>query len=126
MLEVYLSISIIIGLIIIYDGYLIIKNQGVIGIGQFAMITSTIEFLWAIVSIVALFALEFQNWQVLIPALYITHNILGWVYGFWLESKSPTEKIDKVVVPLWYAKFGFNFGVVFTFGCVLVQYHMYS
>ncbi len=63
MLEVYLGISVIVGLVVIYDGYLVIKNSGVIKVGQFSIVTTTIEFLWAIVSIVALFNLEFQNWQ---------------------------------------------------------------
>ena len=126
MLEVYLGLSVLIGLVVIYDGYLIVKNKGVVENGQFAMFTSTIEFLWAVVSVVALFTLEFQGWQVLIPVIYLTHNLIGWTYGIWLASKSPTEQTDKIVVPLWYSRFGLNFGVVFTFGCVLVQYQMYS
>jgi hypothetical protein len=126
MLEVYLGISVIIGLVVIYDGYLIVKNNGLVETGQLAMVTSTIEFLWVIISVAALFTLEFQNWQVLIPVLYVTHNLLGWSYGLWLTVKSPAEQVEKIIVPLWYSKFGFNFGVVFTFGCILVQYKMYS
>jgi hypothetical protein len=126
MLEVYLGISVIIGLIVIYDGYLIVKNSGVVKAGQLSAVTTTIEFLWAIVSIVALFNLEFQNWQILIPAFYVTHNILGWVYGFWLIAQNPTEETNQTTVPMWYAKFGINFGVVFTFSSLLVQYQMYS
>jgi len=126
MLEIYLSISVIIGMIVIYDGYIIVKSNGIVETGQLAMFTSTIEFLWAIVSIVALFTLEFQSWQVLIPVIYLTHNLLGWIYGIWLASKSSTEQTDRIVVPVWYSKFGFNFGIVFTFGCVLVQLKMYS
>ncbi|NQZ21501.1 MAG: hypothetical protein HRT53_05530 [Colwellia sp.] len=126
MLAVYLGISAIIGLVVIYDGYLVVKSNGVVGIGHLAMFTSAIEFLWAVVSVVALFTLEFQSWQILIPAIYLTHNLLGWVYGIWLASKSPIEQTEKIVVPLWYSKFGFNFGIVFTFCCVLVQYQMYS
>jgi hypothetical protein len=122
MLEVYLGISVIIGLIVIYDGYLIVKNSGVVKAGQLSAVTTTIEFLWAIVSIVALFNLEFQNWQILIPAFYVTHNILGWVYGFWLIAQNPTEETNQTTVPMWYAKFG----VVFTFSSLLVQYQMYS
>ncbi|WP_033026676.1 MULTISPECIES: hypothetical protein [Pseudoalteromonas] len=126
MLEVYLGISVIIGLIVIYDGYLIVKNSGVIKTGQFSVVTTTIEFLWAIVSIVALFNFEFQNWQILIPVFYVTHNILGWAYGFWLVAKNPAEQSDQTTVPMWYAKFGLNFGVVFTLSSLLVQYQMYS
>ena len=126
MIEVYLGISVIIGLVVIYDGYLIVKSKGVVQTGQLAMFTSTIEFLWAVISVVALFTFEFQSWQILIPVIYLTHNLLGWIYGIWLASKSPIEQTDKIVVPLWYSRFGFNFGVVFTFCCVLVQYQMYS
>jgi len=126
MLEVYLGLSVIIGLVVIYDGYLIVKSNGVVGTGELAMFTSTIEFIWAVVSIVALFTLEFQSWQVLIPVIYLTHNLIGWVYGIWLASKSPIEKTEKIVIPLWYSKFGLNFGVIFTFSCVFVQYQMYS
>ncbi|HAS8529116.1 TPA: hypothetical protein I7769_21870, partial [Vibrio vulnificus] len=92
MLEVYLGISVIVGLVVIYDGYLVIKNSGVIKVGQFSIVTTTIEFLWIIVSIVALFNLEFQNWQRLIPVFYVTHNVLGWAYGVWLVAQNPTEQ----------------------------------
>jgi len=126
MQEVYLGISVIIGLVVILDGYLVIRNRGVVEKGQLAMYTTTIEFLWALVSIVALVTLNFEGWQVLVPVLYITHNVIGWAYGFYLQSKSTDEEFDKVEVPIWYGKFGLNFGVVFTFSCVLVQFKMYS
>ncbi|ELP6759761.1 hypothetical protein [Vibrio vulnificus] len=126
MLEVYLGISVIVGLVVIYDGYLVIKNSGVIKVGQFSIVTTTIEFLWTIVSIVALFNLEFQNWQRLIPVFYVTHNVLGWAYGVWLVAQNPTEQSGQTTVPMWYAKFGFNFGVVFTLSSLLVQYQMHS
>lgn len=125
MLEIYIGLSAIIGLVVIFDGYVVVKNNGVVETNQIIVLTTTIEFVWAIVSVFALFTLNFQQWQILIPVLYLTHNIIGWVYGVLLVSKLPKEPVNKVMVPLWYAKFGFNFGVVFTLACGFILYQMY-
>ncbi|GAA5143429.1 hypothetical protein [Thalassotalea piscium] len=125
MLEIYIGLSAIIGLVVIFDGYVVVKNNGVVETNQIIVLTTTIEFVWAIVSVFALFTLNFQQWQILIPVLYLTHNIIGWVYGVLLVSKLPKEPVNKVMVLLWYAKFGFNFGVVFTLACGFILYQMY-
>ncbi|GAA67615.1 hypothetical protein P20429_1731 [Pseudoalteromonas sp. BSi20429] len=43
-----------------------------------------------------------------------------------MVAKNPAEQSDQTTVPMWYAKFGLNFGVVFTLSSLLVQYQMYS
>lgn len=126
MLNVYLGFSVIIGLVVIYDGYLIVKGNGVVLTGQLAMLTSGVELLWVIASVVALFILKFEGWHVLIPVAYLAHNVLGWIYGILTASRLTIEQTDKVIVPLWYSKFGMSFGLVFTCMCALSQYQLYS
>ncbi|MBD1582640.1 hypothetical protein [Pseudoalteromonas sp. S16_S37] len=113
MLEVYLGLSLFIGLIIIYEARHIL-NSPENPITPVTAITSIIEFIWAIVSIFALIYLPFSKWQVLLPSLYITHNAIGWVYGFWLAGKLTKHDSDQLIIPSWYAKFSFNFGILFT------------
>ncbi|NOU49070.1 hypothetical protein HG263_00705 [Pseudoalteromonas sp. JBTF-M23] len=113
MIEVYLGLSLLIGLIIIYEARYILSapNNPVTPV---TAITSIIELVWAIVSIFALLYLPFSKWQILLPTFYITHNVIGWIYGFWLAGKLTKQNSNQLVIPSWYAKFSFNFGIIYT------------
>ena len=118
--------SFFIGLVVIIDGYLLIKSHGVMKLGTLSSITTGVEFLWAIASVIALFQYDFNKAQLLVPVVYLIHNILGWLYGFWLEFKSPTENIKEIFAPVWYAKLSVIFGVTFTILCAFILLQMYS
>lgn len=76
------------------------------------VLTTSIEFLWVIISILLLIYIELNRYQMLIPVLYITNNIIGWIYGFVL-SVNLDDKGD-VNIPKWYIKFGLVFGLIFS------------
>jgi hypothetical protein len=120
MIELYFLVSIFIGIIVIIDGVVLYKARGVCGANKIQSITTTIEFLWAIASITALLKLELSQLQILIPSLYVVHNILGWVFGFYLCSKSPEIKngTEALVVPYWYIIFGLTVGMVFSISSI--------
>ncbi|GHE83524.1 hypothetical protein [Thalassotalea profundi] len=120
MLEIYIALSVVIGLVDTYGGYITTKNNGVVNTSGRVVVLSFIGFFWAITSAFALFTLDFQPLQLLIPVLYLTHNILGWCYGIWIVSKIDTDKLEQIKVPLWYAKFCFNFGIVFTLCSIFI------
>ncbi|WP_105168208.1 hypothetical protein [Pseudoalteromonas sp. T1lg23B] len=121
MLNLYLDLSILIGLVVIYEARYIL-NTASVPINRIAIITSLIEFTWMVISITALFKLPLSAVQVLVPTLYITHNLIGWAYGFILAARRHHEEDFKVSIPRWYAIFSYTFGVVFTVLCIFVSY----
>ncbi|MCF6433899.1 hypothetical protein [Pseudoalteromonas sp. MMG022] len=120
MLNLYLDLSILIGLVVIYEARYIL-NTASVPINRVAIITSLIEFTWMVISITALFKLPLSAVQVLVPTLYITHNLIGWAYGFILAARQKDDEF-KVTIPRWYAIFSYTFGVVFTLLCIVVSY----
>ncbi len=121
MIQLYLSSSLIIGFIIIADAVLLYKNKGVFGKNKLLTLTTNIEFIWAIVTIIALFKLDFSQWLILVPSLYIIHNIIGWIYGFYLTSKSPEilEGKAPIITPMWYVYFCLSYSIIFTVICMV-------
>jgi hypothetical protein len=117
MIDLYLLISIFIGIIVAIDGYLLVRSNGNFNASKILTITSSIEFIWVIFSILSLSKLSFTIYQLLIPVLYITHNALGWLYGIILLNKPKNTQTNDVIVPMWHAKFGRNFGIFFTIIC---------
>ena len=116
MIELYLTFSILIGLIIILDAVLLLKENGQYGTNKIISITTLIEFMWAVVTVYVLFKYTCSEWSILVPVLYLTHNILGWLYGLYLASKieGGIEGVSQFFVPIWYVKFSLTFGVVFS------------
>ena len=111
----YLAIGIFVGLLVTLDGYLLLKSKQDGRYNSLINLTTSIEFVWALISLVAVFVLEVSALQIMSPLLFVTHNILGWLYGFYIVAKSPKEEIDLVnIVPTWYALFGLSVGIVYT------------
>lgn len=124
MTELYFLVSVFVGMAVIVDGVVLYKAKGVCWTNKVQPVTTTVEFLWVIVTIIALITLEFSQLQILIPSLYLAHNIFGWAYGSYLVSKSPEVKngTEALVVPYWYLMFGLTVGIVFAIGslCALI------
>ena len=111
----YLAIGIFVGLLVILDGYLLLKTKNNGRYSNLINVTTTIEFIWAIVSVITMFALEFSALQIMSPLLFASHNIFGWLYDFYIVANTPKEKIDLVkIVPSWYAVLGLSVGIVYT------------
>ncbi|NOQ80679.1 MAG: hypothetical protein GQ546_14920 [Gammaproteobacteria bacterium] len=121
MIQLYFMISVLIGVIVIADSLFLFKAKGIYENNKVLSITTGIEFIWAVISIIAIFNVSFSQWQLLIPSLYVIHNIFGWAYGVYLLSKSPEalEDLTQFVVPMWYVKFCVSYGIVFTLLCIL-------
>ena len=106
--------SVFIGLMLILDGFLLLKENGRCGVNKILSVTTSIEFIWAIISINVLIEYAFSGWIVLAPTLYILHNLIGWIYGFFLMNKIKNEKEPQLILPNWYIKFCLTFGLVFS------------
>lgn len=118
MIELYLVNSIFIGILLVLDGWLLLREPSVKQLNKVLILTTSIEFLWVIISILLLIYIELNRYQMLIPVLYITNNIIGWIYGFILSANLDSE--EDVNIPKWYIKFELVFGLIFTLASVFM------
>jgi hypothetical protein len=126
--ETYLIISIAIGIVVIIDGILLARHFGHFSENNIINITTNIEMSWAIVSILALFFLNFTGWMYAIPAIYVAHNVSGWVYGHKLVNDH-SEKglpLESFKIPYWHVLFGIFIGIVFTVLSVIAVWQLFS
>lgn len=118
--QVYFSLSIIIGLVLIVDAIVLSRVNGKCGGHPILSITTPVEFFWAVASAIALYKIKFLGWPVLIPSLYLAHNVFGWGYGTFIISKEKeAAESGKIHVPIWYVYFGGTVGVVFSLASFL-------
>ena len=113
MLKLYLFASIFIGLIMILDGYILFKQNGNHKGNKILFITTSIEFIWAIVSLIAIFGISFPEFYLFIPFCYVAYNVTGWIYGAITINKSKKITYETFTIPIWYVKFGLIFGCTF-------------
>ena len=107
--KIYLSGAIVIGFFGIIDGVL-----GLFGYsGSIAQAFSLVEICWFLTSMVFLLAFKKQNFQLLIPALYMLYTLYGWLVGSYLLSiKQPGQGI---ILPVWYMISATLFGLFYCY-----------
>lgn len=115
MIELYFAISILVGLIIIFDAYVLLKNNG--NTTKTNNITGSVELFWFFLTVGALIKNPFDDYQILIPLLYVTYNVLGWICAFFIV-KINSEKPMKMNLPIWYVYFCLYVGCVFTISSI--------
>jgi hypothetical protein len=118
MVDGYLTIGVLIGAVLIIDGLLLRKSQGKWGGNRILAATTSIELIWALVSLAAVFTLKFPGWTLLIPSLYIAHNVFGWLYGFYLAAKTQADT-PNFYVSMWYVNFGIQVGFIYSILCIV-------
>jgi len=123
MIELYFAISVLIGCIVAFDGYVLLKNHG--KANKTSAITSTVEFIWVFISVGAVLKLSFTNYQILVPLLYLTHNVLGWLYAAAFMKVDPDKPMD-IEIPIWYVCFGLSVGIVFTISSIMALVYVFS
>ena len=116
MVALYLFCSILVGFLIFVDGMILLKQKGRLNGNLILIVTTTIEFLWVIVSIISLLYLEFMSWYAFIPFGYLCYNIIGWKVGQQIVSEmgNPEDALWSMVIPRWWINFGVIFGLIFT------------
>ena len=117
MKEFYLFTCIFIGLVSMYDGYMLYKAKGQVIRNKIVVLTSCVEFLWSLLTFYVLFTVNFSSIEILVPVLFAAHNVIGWIYSLVFypipENATPLELLD-IQIPRWYTVFGLCFGIVFT------------
>lgn len=115
----YFGICVGMALLIMYEALLLKKLAGKFQGNNVLASISAFEFIWLMVSGVALYQLEFVGLSVIVPVVYILHNFVGWGYGMYLFKKEGlVEQLeqgneDDIAIPLKFTDFTLSFGLVF-------------
>lgn len=104
MIELYLLGCVFVGFVMIVDGRILLRQHGKLNDSNDLHLTTTIEFIWFVVSLFALSLLSFPYPHILIPISYMAYNVLGWILGGIIVSniKDDVEDLlDVFTIPLW-------------------------
>lgn len=124
----YLTISVVVGLIVVIDGITLLIRKGESSGSTLLKVTTNIELLWAAVSIFSLVAVKFGEWFYAVPIIYVGHNVSGWMYGSALTKKlvASGKTPESLIIPNWYIWFGLFIGIVFTCLSGVAVWQIYS
>ena len=115
MIALYFFNSILVGGVLFTEGIILLKQNGKWNGSRVLLATTVIEFIWIIVSVLALAYLGFASWYALIPLAYVVYCIVGMFLGFRLgsEMECPDDPLLSIVIPKWYINFEIGFGLFF-------------
>lgn len=90
--------GIITGILLIVEGYSLRNSEG--RINTIATVTTTLEFIWLLVCLYALFAIPFPAWTILIPAAYVSYFIVAaWHFRNFGKDLETPEDIKSLQLP---------------------------
>jgi hypothetical protein len=101
-----------IGIAQVIDAVVLFKNNGACESVSIAL--SSIEFIWAIVSLVVLIRVKHKATRLLAFAFF-AYNVFGWLLAIFVVPQATS-----VVVPLWYVVLGGIFGLAYGASSVYV------
>lgn len=115
----YTPLSVLIGLIITADAIQLLKENG--KTGKISSVASTIEIVWFITSLIYLFTEELYGLMQLVPILFVSYVIAGFISSFLMirEFETP-EEIQQLHVPRPFMIVALVFGIVFSLANILV------
>lgn len=103
----------VIGVMQVVDACILYASHGVAS--NVTLVLSSVEFLWAIVSLVVAIRVTQRATRIL-ASVFFTYNASGWLLAFFVTA--PTSPIT--VVPIWYVLFGGLFGLSYAASSIYV------
>ena len=115
--------GLITGILLIVEGYSLRTSEG--RINTVATFTTTLEFIWLLVCVYALFAIPFPGWTILIPAAYVSYFIVAaWHFRDFGKDLETPEDVKKLQIPynITTIEIVFGAGLVIANGLAWVQF----
>ncbi len=124
--QFYIVFSISVGLLQVFDNVLLIQSKGHLTTPN--AVISGVEFIWIIVSSVALFA--FESVPKYLPLSYILFTVVGSIYGVFLFRNVETDEDEflpkNMLIPLWLSIVGGMFGAYFAVANIIVHQTLFK
>lgn len=115
--------GLITGTLLIIEAYSLRANEG--RINTVATITTTLEFIWLLICVYALFAIRLPGWTILIPAAYVSYFIVAaWHFRNFGKDIETPEDVKKLQIPynLTTIEIAFGVGLLLANGLALMQF----
>ena len=109
-IKLYISISFFMGLIMIFESIMILKNNGEYLANKVVLVTSSIEVLWLVSVICLLITKSFSGWLLVIAYIHIFFNGFGFYYLLEIK-KLKTRKV--MIIPSSILKIMLFYGVYY-------------
>ncbi len=119
---IYIVVSMLVALGIGIQSYALYKNQGRIPESSFVALLSFLDMIWFVVTVVALWWLEFDGLFISVPVVYIIYTILSFFYAARNIDVDKVERPKDVVFSTKYLNFNASFAVVFLSWCGYVLF----
>jgi hypothetical protein len=106
----FFSIGLIIAIFLIVEAFTLQKNEG--RFTPLVIITTTCEFIWILVCVYALFAINLPAWSILIPAAFIAYSIVAsWHFRDIGKDIETMDDIKELQVPFGFTKISLFAGI---------------
>jgi carbon starvation protein CstA len=107
--ETFITFSVVVAILQIMEGLKLRTSQG--QLSGLAMAVSTLEFIWLLVCIYALFAINFPDWTILLPAAYLSYFIVVTWHSRTLTKDIETiENVKELRIPEYLVLTSLAFG----------------
>lgn len=120
----YLVFSAAIGLMQVWDNYILYRQAG--EALRFGWAFSFMELVWVFVSVAMFAVIDMSNLEKVAPVVYVSFNVLFWLYSMRLYSESEHSGDNEITVPLWSFQAGMVFGIGFCVLCSAILFLHYA
>lgn len=127
----YFFMCLLIACLMVYESHLLRKYQGKFLGNRVLSAISGLEFVWLAVSGLALYHMDFIGLSIIVPIIYMIHNLIGWGYGMYLlKQEGVVAQIesgdeDNIRIPDKLIDFTLTFAVIFfTLAALAILYQL--
>ena len=123
---IYLVGTLIVALLIAYESIVLKKNLGKLPQSTLFSVSSILETVWLMVSVVAIYYGGFSSIAKVVPFAYILYSIFGWIYGFYLlkDQADNIKDVDDMSMPIKYMDYSLSFSLVITVTSIAIFINM--
>ena len=123
---IYLVGTLIVALLIAYESIVLKKNLGKLPQSTLFSVSSILETVWLMVSVVAVYYGGFSSIAKVVPFAYILYSIFGWIYGFYLlkDQAGDIKDVDDMSMPIKYMDYSLSFSLVITVTSIAIFINM--
>ncbi|MCH8557846.1 MAG: hypothetical protein LAT84_08490 [Balneolia bacterium] len=115
----YTPVSVLVGLILIFDAVHLLRENG--KASKISSVASTVEVVWLVISLIYLFSEELYGLKLLVPILFVSYVIAGFISSFLMVRELETpEEIQELKVPRPFMVVALIFGLLFSLANILV------
>jgi len=119
---IYLVGTLIVALLIAYESIVLKKNLGKLPQSTLFSVSSILETVWLMVSVVAVYYGAFSSIAKVVPFAYILYRI----YGFYLlkDQAGDIKDVNDMSMPIKYMDYSLSFSLVITVTSIAIFIHM--